>query len=128
MATRSKTGFDRFLDDQLKSPSFAEAYADSRSEIDAVDRIVRALDAARVAGKLTKADLARAIAAKPEVVRRLFTQSNPNPTLGTVVHLAQALGYSLELVRHRQQRKPVTKPDRTGRVRRASRSGKMKTR
>gem|GEM_PF-4286645 len=33
-----------------------------------------------------------AISVKPEIVRRLFTTSNPNPTLETVVKLAQALG------------------------------------
>jgi DNA-binding phage protein len=123
MARRTRTGFGRFFDEQMSSPSFAKAYAASRVEVDAVDRIVRALDQARVAGKMTKADLARAIAAKPEVVRRLFTQSNPNPTLGTVVHLAQALGYSLELVRHRQKRTPVAKTTRSTRPQRATLRG-----
>ena len=37
--------------------------------------------------------------ARPEVVRRLFTQKSPNPTVSTLVRLAAALGYHVELVR-----------------------------
>lgn len=94
-----KTAFDRDFDGKMKSPEFARAYTEARQEIDAVDRIVRALDAARLAEGMSKADLARAIRAKPEIVRRLFTQREPNPTLSTVVSLAEALGCRLELVR-----------------------------
>ena len=100
MARRSKTGFDKFLDKQMESPSFAGAYRESRSKINVVDEIVRSLDDARLALGMSKAALARAISARPEIVRRLFTTSNPNPTLETVVSLAQALGYDLQLVRH----------------------------
>ena len=37
-------------------------------------------------------DLARRIEARPEVVRRLFTAGDSNPTLATVIKLAEALG------------------------------------
>jgi len=37
--------------------------------------------------------------ARPEVVRRLFTTKKPNPTLSTLIRLAGALGYRVELVR-----------------------------
>lgn len=47
---------------------------------------------------MTKAELARKIDARPEVVRRLFTTSTSNPTLETVLELASALGFHLELV------------------------------
>jgi ribosome-binding protein aMBF1 (putative translation factor) len=93
-----KTSFDRFVDDQMKKPRFRAAYAKARREIDAVDEIVRALDAARIDSGLSKAELARAISAKPEIVRRLFTSSASNPTLATVAKLAAALGRKLELV------------------------------
>lgn len=104
MARSKKTGFDKFLDEQLRNPQFAKKYARARSEIDAVDRIVRALDDARIALGMSKAELARLIAAKPEIVRRLFTSKGANPTLATVVKVASALGYTLVLASARGRR------------------------
>jgi ribosome-binding protein aMBF1 (putative translation factor) len=105
-----KTGFDKFFDAQTAEPSFAEDYKQARAEIDAIDQIVRALDNAREQLGLSKADLARAISAKPEIVRRLFTAEAPNPTLSTVVKVAIALGYKLELVPSPEKPK-ATKPN-----------------
>ena len=99
MPRRTKTGFDKVFDEQVKSSSFAKSYTEARAEVDAIDKMVRALDAAREKSGLTKADLAAAIEARPEVVRRLFTTRNPNPTLSTLIRLAAALGYRVELVR-----------------------------
>ena len=93
-----KTSFDRYFDEQMKKPRARAAYEKARDEIDAVDQIVRALDSARIDAGISKAELARAISAKPEIVRRLFTTSASNPTLGTVAKLAMALGCRLELV------------------------------
>jgi ribosome-binding protein aMBF1 (putative translation factor) len=106
MARRPKTGFDRFFDDQLEQPGFAKGYVLARAEIDAVDQIIRALDEARIETGLSKAELARLISAKPEIIRRLFTAESANPTLETIVKIASALGYKLELVpvRKAQQR------------------------
>jgi ribosome-binding protein aMBF1 (putative translation factor) len=94
-----KTGFDKFFDEQMKSPSLARRYAEARAQVDAIDGLIRALDTAREKSGLSKADLAAAIEARPEVVRRLFTQKNPNPTLSTLIRLAVVLGYRIELVR-----------------------------
>jgi len=95
--TTAKTGFDKFFDEQKKSPSFARSYAEALAEVNAIDKIVRALDAAREKSGISKAGLAAAIDAHPEVVRRLFTQKSPNPTLSTLIRLAAALGYHVEL-------------------------------
>jgi len=110
---RAKTGFDKFFDEQTKSSSFAKSYAEARAEVEAIDKMVRALDAAREESGLTKADLAAAVEARPEVVRRLFTTKKPNPTLSTLIRLAAALGYRVELVRD-------ARPRRHGRRRRAA--------
>src|SRR5450432_3210688 len=93
-----KTAFDQYFDEQMKKPRSRAAYEKARREIDAVDQIVRALDTARIDAGVSKAELARAISATPEVVRRLFTKSASNPTLATVAKLAVALGHRLELV------------------------------
>lgn len=100
MTRRAKTGFDKFFDGQMKSPSLAKSYREARTEVDAIDNMVRALDAARESSGLTKADSAEALDAPPEVVRRLFTTKHPNPTLSTVVRMAAALGYRVELIRN----------------------------
>lgn len=101
---RPKTAFDRLFDEQMKSPAFAAEYRAARAEIDAIDKLVRALDAARVIGRLSKADLARKIGSKPEMMRRLLTDSKGNPTMGTILKVATALGYHLELVPNRDGR------------------------
>jgi|WetSurMetagenome_2_1015567.scaffolds.fasta_scaffold330861_2 ribosome-binding protein aMBF1 (putative translation factor) len=103
MPRHAKTGFDKFFDAQMASPSFAKSYADNRARIEAVDEVVRRLDETRLGLGMTKAELARAISAKPEIVRRLFTTKNPNPTLETVIRLAHALGYNLQLVQRVEQ-------------------------
>jgi DNA-binding phage protein len=93
-----RTGFDRFVEEHMKQPSAAQAYAEARAEVDAVDALIRALDAARSTQGINKADLARAAEMRPEAIRRLFTVGSPNPTLATVVRIARELGYSLALV------------------------------
>lgn len=98
MPSRTKIGFEKFFNEQMKSPSFAKAYAQSCAQVDAVDELIRRLDETRLDLGMSKAELARAVSAKPEIVRRLFTTKKPNPTLETVIRLAHALGYSLQLV------------------------------
>lgn len=99
---RRNTGFDRYLEKQLERPSFRKAYTQARAEIESTDTIVRELlgklDAARGAQHLTKAQLARRMDTKPEVLRRLFTSEAANPTLSTVVKVASALGYEVQLI------------------------------
>ena len=98
MAKTLRTGFDAYFQTRMKDPDFATAYTTARSEIREVDRLVRFLDYIRVAADIPKAELARRIRATPEIVRRLFTSKAPNPTLTTMVKLADALGLRLELV------------------------------
>ena len=72
-----KTGFDKFFATQMRKPSFAKKYASARAQVDAVDRIVR----------------------------RLFTAKAPNPTLSTILKVAAALGYKMQLVPAKPSRK-----------------------
>ena len=97
MPQRPKTGFDKYLATQMKDAEFKHEYESARLEIDSVDAFVRALDARREQAGFTKADLAKRVGMSPEVVRRLFTASDPNPTLDTVVRLAVALDCNLGL-------------------------------
>ncbi len=95
---RKKTGFDKFFDEQMRDTKFREGYEKIRSEIEVVDGLVRALDTVRVDLGLSKAELARRIAAEPAMIRRLFTADQANPTLATVVKIAEALGCDLILI------------------------------
>jgi transcriptional regulator with XRE-family HTH domain len=58
---------------------------------------VNALNEAREAAGLSKAALARAVRAEPAVVRRLFSASRVNPTLGTLAEIAAVLGMRVTL-------------------------------
>jgi DNA-binding phage protein len=98
---RPRTAFDRYFDEQAKDPALAAEYRATRAEIDAIDKLIRALDAARLINGLSKAELARKIGARPEMVRRLLTATKGNPTMDTVLKVASALGYHLELVPNR---------------------------
>jgi DNA-binding phage protein len=90
-----KTEFDRDFDGWRQDPPFVEGYALERRRIDAIDRIVRALDAARQERGMTKADVARAAGLPAQSVRRFFTQSPQNPTLSVTVAIASAVGQPL---------------------------------
>jgi DNA-binding phage protein len=94
----SKTGFDKFLEQKLRDSAFREDFEVARAEIAATDALVRALESARAGRGITKAELARRISVKPEIVRRLLTDAGGNPTVGTVLKVAAALDYHLELV------------------------------
>lgn len=80
-----------------QDPDYAAEVQQERLRIDAIDAIVRRLDEARSEQGISKAELARRTGKREEVLRRLFTAENPNPTLETVVALAQELDLELSL-------------------------------
>ena len=89
-----------FWDDlasDLEDPEFLREYVAESIRIATIDRIVNQLDTARTAAGLTKAGLAHAISSEPATVRRLFSSSHVNPTLGTLAEVAAALGMRVVL-------------------------------
>jgi DNA-binding phage protein len=99
-----KTGFDRYLDEKLRDSEFREEFEAARAEIAATDALIRALERAREGRGISKAELARRMSVKPEIVRRLLTDAGGNPTVGTVLKVATALDCHLELVPNRGRR------------------------
>ncbi len=95
MATTSRTGAERYLAKQRQRPDYRAAHDKARGRIGQIDTIVRALDDRRVALGITKAELARRADLAPEAVRRLFSIEAPNPTIVTLVALADALDLEL---------------------------------
>jgi transcriptional regulator with XRE-family HTH domain len=103
-----------FWDDlarDLQDPDFLRDYVVETVRIATIDAIVNELDEAREAAGLSKAELARAISAEPAVIRRLFSASGVNPTLGTLAEVAAALGMRVALVPlPPPERKTLTEP------------------
>jgi DNA-binding phage protein len=89
----------------------------ARGEIAATDALIRALEGARAGRGISKAELARRISVKPEIVRRLLTDAGGNPTISTVLKVATALDCHLELVLNRGRRAaPVSEAARQARA------------
>ncbi|WP_416246629.1 helix-turn-helix domain-containing protein [Candidatus Poriferisodalis multihospitum] len=87
----ARTGAERYLRDRRTDAEYERAYDAARHRIDQIDGIIRILDQRRCRLQLSKAELARRAGLRPEVIRRLFSAENPNPTLSTLVALAGAL-------------------------------------
>jgi len=81
----------------LEDPEFLREYVVESVRIATIDAVVNALDDAREAAGLSKAELARAISSEPAVIRRLFSSPGVNPTLGTLAEVAAALGMRVTL-------------------------------
>jgi transcriptional regulator with XRE-family HTH domain len=107
-ARKPETSVGAFWDDlarDLQDPEFLREYVVESVRIATIDSVVNALDDAREAAGLSKAELARAISAEPAVVRRLFSATGVNPTLGTLAEVAAALGMRVTL-------EPLPAPER----------------
>lgn len=112
-----KTGFDRILEEKLRDAVFREQFDVARAEIAATDALIRALERAREGRGISKAELARRMSVKPEIVRRLLTDAGGNPTVSTVLKVATALDCHLELVPNRGRRTaPVSEAARQARA------------
>ena len=97
MDPRARTGAERYFAELRKDSEYEAAYQTARRRIDQFDAIVRALDQRRSSLNLTKAEVARRADLRPEVVRRLFSAKNPNPTLSTLVAIADAVEMKIVL-------------------------------
>lgn len=81
----------------LEDPAALREYTLESLRIATIDRLVNLLDGAREEEHLSKAALARVINSQPAVVRRLLSNGALNPTIGTLVDVATALGLRVTL-------------------------------
>jgi DNA-binding phage protein len=92
----ARTGAHRYFDDRARSSDeYRRALEEARARIAATDSLVRALEERRLELGLSKAELARRADMRPEVVRRLLGSGSSNPTLSTIISLAEALSMDL---------------------------------
>jgi transcriptional regulator with XRE-family HTH domain len=113
--TNVPTTFWDDLAEDLRDPELLRTYIAESIRIETIDRLVNELDHAREAEHLSKADLARAISVEPAVVRRLLSLNHRNPTIGTLVEVAAALGLRVTLEPlPRDERREITETLRAG--------------
>lgn len=99
MATPRPTAFDRDFERDMRDPTFRNSYEQARGRIDAIDRVIRDLDAVRERQGVSKAELARRIGVSDSVIRRLFSADDRNPTMRTIIEVAEALGLEVRISR-----------------------------
>lgn len=92
----ASTFWDDHAED-LKDPEYLRHLVLGRERIATADALVNVLDDAREKAGLSKVALAVRVGMNPPAVRRLFTTRGGNPTLGTLVTIATALGYRVAL-------------------------------
>lgn len=114
------TKHSAFWDDlarDLEDPEFLREYVLESMRIATIDEVVNAIDDAREAARLSKAELARAIQKEPATIRRLLSSDNSNPTLGTLAEVAAALGLRITVEPIPEaERQQITKPLLEGRT------------
>jgi DNA-binding phage protein len=122
--TTPRTEAERYLAERLLDPEYRVAYESVRDRIARIDSMIRAFDARREELALSKAELARRAGIKPESVRRLFSSERQNPTLITVLALAEALELDVVPVPRKVTSRTGRPPSRTP----TTRSGPSETR
>lgn len=114
------TKHSAFWDDlarDLEDPEFLREYVVESMRIATIDDVVNAIDDAREAAGLSKAELARAIQKNPATIRRLLSSDNSNPTLGTLAEVAAALGLRITVEPiPKAERHQITEPLLEGRT------------
>lgn len=91
-----------FWDDlsrDLEDPEFRREYVAESVRIATLDSLINALEDAREAEGLSKADIARALDTEPATIRRLFSSESANPTIGTLAEVAAVVGYRITVER-----------------------------
>ncbi|MBI4320889.1 MAG: helix-turn-helix transcriptional regulator [Chloroflexi bacterium] len=81
----------------VNTPELREQYERTKHTIASMRQVLTEIDDERERAGLSKAELARRVGMTPSVVRRLFSSQSSNPTLGTVISMAGALGMEIEL-------------------------------
>lgn len=117
MTVSKQSAFWDDLARDLEDPEFLREYVVESMRIATIDQVVNAIDDAREAAGLSKAELARAIQKEPATIRRLLSSDNSNPTLGTLAEVAAALGLRITVEPiPKSERGQITEPLLEGRT------------
>jgi ribosome-binding protein aMBF1 (putative translation factor) len=95
MAEHNTGQWEALRDSIVDTPELREDYDRTRRSVIRIREMLQQIDSERELAGLTKAALAERIGVDASVVRRLFSAEASNPTLRTVLELADALGMQI---------------------------------
>ena len=98
--------FELFLDEQLQSPGDRAEFERRLAKVKSIAEVMHIIEEAREEAGLAKAEVARRMDRKPSAVSRLLAGNGANPTLDTVVDLADAVGLEMDVRFKRQPARP----------------------
>lgn len=98
--------FEEFLDEQLADPEFKAGFERKLAKVKSMAAVLRVIEDVREQENVPKAEVARRMERHPSAVSRLLSGDGPNPTLDTLVDLADALGLELDVRIKRQPARP----------------------
>ena len=116
MDENSDRKWERIRERKLADPAAQSRYEHKRDVLIAVRDLLQTIEQEREKRQLSKADLATVSGLQPAAVRRLLTAASGNPTLRTVIGVADALGFEIAL-RPKSVSADPTIPDRPSRRR-----------
>jgi DNA-binding phage protein len=101
-ADRTKTpiagqAFEDFLGEELADPQRKAAFERKLAKVKSMAEVLHVIESVREEKRLSKAEVARRMDRKPESVSRLLRGEGANPTLETLVELADAIGLELDI-------------------------------
>jgi len=94
--------FELFLDEQLQSPEDRAEFERRLAKVKNTAEVMHIIEQARKEAGLAKAEVARRMGRKPSAVSRLLSGNGANPTLDTLVDLADAVGLEVDVKFKRQ--------------------------
>src|SRR5437764_11820521 len=112
MASQTTGQWEALRERIVDTPGLKAEYDHTRSAVIRTRELLQCIDAEREQAGLSKAALAELIGAEASVVRRLFSAESSNPTLRTVLELADALGMEISIrpPRHRSRVRAPRRP------------------
>ncbi len=98
--------FDEFLTEKLTDPTFKAGFERRLAKVKSIAEVLHVIESVREQKSITKVEVARRMDRKPEAISRLLRGEGANPTLDTLVELADAIGLELDIRIKRQPVKP----------------------
>jgi len=112
MAEHNNGQWEALRESIVDTPELKEHYDRTRASVIRTRQLLQQIDSERELAGLTKAALAERIGVDASVVRRLFSAEASDPTLRTVLELADALGMQISV---RAPRRRPARPTATAR-------------
>jgi DNA-binding phage protein len=89
--------FEDFLGGKLSDPAFKAGFERKLAKVKSIAEVMHVIESVRAQKSIAKAEVARRMDRKPEAVSRLLRGEGANPTLDTLVELADAIGLELDV-------------------------------